>query len=228
MLNYEVEPDVLAPFVPAGTELDAWEGRALVSVVGFLFLGTRVMGVGIPFHRDFEELNLRFYVRRLVAGELRRGVVFVKEIVPRLAIAATARLLYGENYVALPMSHRLGSPLPDGATPGRVEYAWGQRRESSVVLSPGSPYAPLVPGSEAEFVTEHYWGYARQRGGATVEYRVEHPPWRVARADSARLDCDVAALYGERFREGLSAAPVSSFLADGSEVAVHHGTPLAS
>jgi uncharacterized protein YqjF (DUF2071 family) len=76
MLNYEIDAAVLRPFVPAGTELDAWGGRTFVSVVGFRFLGTRVRGVPVPGHRDFEELNLRFYVRRVADDGPRRGVVF--------------------------------------------------------------------------------------------------------------------------------------------------------
>ncbi|MGV3531527.1 MAG: DUF2071 domain-containing protein, partial [Chthoniobacteraceae bacterium] len=105
MLNYEVAPDVLEPFLPAGLELDEWQGRTLMSMVGFRFLRTRLVGCAIPFHRDFPEVNLRFYVRRKCGGEWRRGVVFVREIVPRRAIAAVARFLYGERYVRCPMRH---------------------------------------------------------------------------------------------------------------------------
>ncbi|HKD03053.1 MAG TPA: DUF2071 domain-containing protein, partial [Terriglobales bacterium] len=107
MLNYEVEPSVLAAFVPAGTELDRWNGRLFVSLVGFRFLRTRVWGLPIPLHCNFDEVNLRFYVRRMEGSEIRRGVVFIREIVPRRAIATVARNLYGERYVALPMRHRL-------------------------------------------------------------------------------------------------------------------------
>src|SRR5690606_40211851 len=91
MLNYDVDPAVLRPLVPHGVELDTWEGRYLVSVVGFQFLDTRLLGVPVPFHRDFDEINLRFYVRRRADDGWRRGVVFVKEIVPRRALAAVAR-----------------------------------------------------------------------------------------------------------------------------------------
>ena len=132
LLNYAVDPALLAPLVPRGTVLDLHEGRCWMSVVGFLFLDTRVRGLAIPGHQDFEELNLRFYVRREVADEargepVRRGVVFVKELVPRFAIATVARLLYNENYVALPMDHtilRAGEPLPEGAPlqPGDPDY----------------------------------------------------------------------------------------------------------
>ncbi|HEX7980960.1 MAG TPA: DUF2071 domain-containing protein, partial [Gemmatimonadaceae bacterium] len=97
MLNYEVPPEVLAPYVPRGTSLDLWQGHALVSVVGFRFIETRVIGVPIPFHRHFDEVNLRFYVRReLPGGEARRGVVFIRELVPKPMIAWVARALYNE------------------------------------------------------------------------------------------------------------------------------------
>ncbi|MDE0204502.1 MAG: DUF2071 domain-containing protein, partial [Candidatus Tectomicrobia bacterium] len=89
MVNYEVDPNLLRSWLPAGVELDTWQGRTLASVVGFEFLATRVLGVQVPGHQDFHEVNLRFYVRRRVGGGWRRGVVFVKELVPRRAIAWT-------------------------------------------------------------------------------------------------------------------------------------------
>ena len=109
MLNYRVDAALLEPFVPHGTTLDDWQGTTYVSLVGFLFRDTRVLGVPIPLHRDFEEVNLRFYVRREADGEVRRGVTFIKEIVPRPAIATVARLAYNEPYVALPMRHSIAA-----------------------------------------------------------------------------------------------------------------------
>src|SRR6267143_2115506 len=178
MLNYEVDPDVLAPLVPAGTALDLWQGRALVSVVGFRFLDTRVLGTAIPRHRAFDEVNLRFYVRRdAPGGETRRGVVFVRELVSRVAVALVARLAYNEPYRAL----RMRSVTPPGATepPGRLTYEWriGGGWETLAATAVGTPAQP-EPGSEAAFITRHHWGYTRQRDGGTVEYEVEHPPWR--------------------------------------------------
>ena len=223
MLNYPVAPEVVEPFVPRGTELDFWQGRTYVSVVGFLFLDTRVWGMGIPYHRDFEEVNLRFYVRRQGPEGWRRGVVFVKEIVPRLAIATTARLLYGEKYVALPMRHSItGDPTRGGMY---VTYGWRRRGRWNglgAVVS-GAP-KEAAPGSEEEFITEHYWGYSALRGGGCMEYRVEHPRWRVWQLERPVLDCDVAALYGQRFVETLAGEPSSAFLADGSEVTVDKGS----
>ena len=227
MLNYEVPPEVLLPLVPAGTELDSWQGKTFVSVVGFLFLDTRVLGIAIPGHRDFEEVNLRFYVRRRGEDGWRRGVVFVKEIVPRFAIAGTARLLYGEKYVSLPMRHSMIG-TPNSGDPARggmyVMYGWRFRRTwNGIGAVAGGVAQEAAPGSEEEFITEHYWGYSSLRGGGCVEYKVEHPRWRVWTLLRPVLDCDVARLYGERFAMPLAGEPSSAFLADGSEVAVYPG-----
>jgi uncharacterized protein YqjF (DUF2071 family) len=170
MLNYEVDPAVLKPFVPAGTELDLPEGRAFVSVVGFHFRHTRVRGVPIPFHEHFEEVNLRFYVRRTVGGETRRGVVFIKELVPRWAIAWTARRFYNENYFAVPMHHQNNKyGLERSVTYG---WKWNGEDHHLEVRVMGEPVLPAIDSFEA-FITEHYWGYARQRNGGTMEYQVE-------------------------------------------------------
>lgn len=219
MLNYEVAPEILAAHVPAGTELDRWQGRTFMSVVGFRFLRTRVLGIGIPFHRDFEELNLRFYVRRKAQDGWRRGVVFVREVVPRRAVAWLARVLYNENYAAHPMRHAISG--------SRVAYQWrsGGRWHTLSLDPTGTPAVPHEDSEEA-FITEHYWGYARQRDGGTVEYRVEHPRWPVRRAVTSNLDCDVAGFYGPAFAPALGGSPSSAFLAEGSAVSVHHGVRL--
>ena len=224
MLNYEVDPDVVRPLVPAGTELDAWSGKTFVSVVGFLFLKTRVLGVGIPFHRDFEEINLRFYVRRQGEEGWRRGVVFVREIVPRWAIAAVARWVYGEKYVACPMRSTVEPP---GGGGGRLSYGWRSGgMEHAIDVAFGGPAALPAPGSEEEFITEHYWGYATQRDGSTVEYRVEHPQWRVWAAAQASLSAGVGDFYGDEWAPFLRAEPSSAFVADGSPVVVRRGVRL--
>jgi hypothetical protein len=227
MINYEIDPAILDPFIPRGTELDSWSGKTFVSVVGFLFQNTRLLGIPIPFHRNFEEVNLRFYVRRRSGAEWRRGVTFIKEIVPRSAIAAVARYAYNENYIALPMRHRIDLESGKMKEGGLVEYRW---KHASLwnhlrIKTSGAPSA-LVPGSEEEFITEHYWGYARQRDGSSFEYQVEHPPWRVWQVSECSLDCDVAALYGSQFVKPLSAPPSSAFLAEGSAIRVSRATKI--
>ena len=213
MLNYVVDPVLLEPHVPAGTQLDFWQWKALVSVVGFRFLRTRVLGAPVPFHRDFDEVNVRFYVRRVEAsGEVRRGVVFLRELVPRAAIAAVARLAYNEPYRAVPMN----SDVRPGDDWPQVRYAWrigawhGLQAEAV-----GDPQVPR-DGSEEQFIAEHYWGYTRQRDGSTVEYEVVHPSWRVWPARGA-LDADPEAL---RLIPALGDTPDSVLIADGSTVSV--------
>jgi uncharacterized protein YqjF (DUF2071 family) len=228
MLNYLVEPSVLAPFVPAGTELDQWNGATFLSVVGFMFLDTRLFGIPIPFHRNFEEVNLRFYVRRRAQEGWRRGVVFVKEFVPRMAIAFAARALYNEKYEAVPMSHRVDRCTANSQNIARVSYSWQFRGQTQqmTILTVGV-CGSIGAGTQQEFITEHYWGYSRQPGGGTLEYLVEHPRWCVWTAREGHLDCDTAGLYGEAFRPFLSVEPASAFVADGSPVKVHRGVPIA-
>jgi hypothetical protein len=224
MLNYEIEPAALADFVPAGTELDFWNGKTFVSLVGFLFQNTRVCGIPIPFHRHFEEVNLRFYVRRKADDGWRRGVVFIKELVPRKAIAFIARKFYNENYLALPMSHRIEKFQEELKF---ASYFWRfNGRENYLKVTTRGAAQPLVDGSLHEFITEHYWGYATQRNGSTMEYRVEHPRWRIRETQTAEFHCDVASLYGENFCRFLNRPPSSAFLADGSEIKVHKGINL--
>jgi uncharacterized protein YqjF (DUF2071 family)/predicted DCC family thiol-disulfide oxidoreductase YuxK len=224
MLNYEIDPAILTPFVPKGTELDSWNGKTFVSVVGFLFLNTRVMGLAIPFHRNFEEINLRFYVRRKAPEGWRRGVVFIKEIVPRTAIALIAHWLYNENYVALPTGNEI-LRSPDGfAHIESAKYYWTFRNRAQFIeLAPQGEPVLIAEGSEEEFIAQHYWGYSVQKNGGTVEYRVEHPTWRIWKQRSCRLECDVEEFYGKPFAQALGAAPSSAFLAEGSEVTVYRG-----
>ena len=216
MLNFVVDPKIVAPLVPPGTEVDFENGETFLSVVGFLFLDTRLLGLPIPLHRDFEEVNLRFYVRKKSADTWRRGIVFVRELVPRRAIALVARAFYGEKYLALPMKHEIEHVDPKL----KVEYSWrrGCKWESLKMSASGEPQA-IAAGSHAEFITEHYWGYTRVRAGCS-EYRVEHPRWKIWNANNFEFRGDTAALYGPQFVETLSAPPRSAFIAEGSPITI--------
>jgi uncharacterized protein len=216
MMNYVVDPALLADHIPPGVELDFHEGETFISLVAFLFLNTRVLGVATPRHRDFEEVNLRFYVRRKSADTWRRGVCFIREIVPRAAIATVARVFYGEPYLALPMKSNIVDR--DGVV--EVEYGWRQGRKwNKLSMSATGIPKTTGAGSHEEFITEHYWGYTALRGRCS-EYRVEHPRWKTWPATSATLEADVATLFGEKFAATFSAPPVSKFIAEGSDVQV--------
>jgi uncharacterized protein len=212
MLNYAVDAAMLEPFVPAGTELDAFAGKIYLSLVGFEFNRTRVLGLAVPFHQNFEEVNLRFYVRR----SSKRGVVFIRELVPKYAVAAVARILFKENYSCVPMSHRIES--------GKAEYAWKLGSERCVMSIETEGESFVSPdGSLSQFITEHYWGYTKQQGGC-LEYEVQHPPWLVWNAKRASFSGNADGLYGAGIGQVLRREPDSAFLAKGSPVTVFRST----
>jgi uncharacterized protein len=224
MLNYQVDPLLLGRYVPPGTELDGFAGGNFLTLVGFRFLGTKLWGLApVPFHRDFEEVNLRLYVRRSEAGESRRGVVFIREIVPRWAISLTARLAYGEHYSSHAMRHSVNLAA-DG---GQASYEWrlaGQwcRLEANAT---GAAICP-EEGTFEQFITEHYWGYSAGRG-RPLEYRVAHEPWRVWASSAARFCGHADSVYGPQLAEVLRRRPDSAFIAEGSRVSVFTPRPLS-
>lgn len=220
VVNWEVSPDLLVPLVPAGTVLDTFQDRTLVSLVAFQFLETRVRGVAIPGHINFPEVNLRFYVRRELEGETRRGVVFIKELVPRWAIATVARTVYGENYHAVPMASEMSDP--------HFRYTWRcARQRQHVAVEVGPEHLPLAEGSEEEFVLEHYWGYARH-GNLTREYQVTHPRWESRPVLNLDLHSDYSPTYGAEWGRVLQREPRSAMFAVGSAITVQPGRPLST
>jgi uncharacterized protein YqjF (DUF2071 family) len=224
MLNYEVNPIALNRYLPCGVELDSWHGRHFVSVVGFMFYKTKLLGLPIPFHRTFPEVNLRFYVVRRDNDDIRRGVVFIREVAPRRAVCFVARQIYNEQYYYSPIEHQIR--MPRGGV-GQASYSWrwsGGEIQASAEFA-GKPQPPET-GSLEEFIAEHYWAYTRQRDGGTKEYHVTHPPWRIWPAKAHRLTGDAAGFYGSTFAGVFDQPPVSPFVADGSAVAVYRGHRL--
>ena len=216
MANYEVDPGLLKSRVPSGTELDFHEGRCFVSLVGFMFFDTRVLGFPVPFHVNFEEVNLRFYVRRETAREIRRGVVFVKEIVPRYAIATVARTLYGEPYQCWRMTNTRDHE--------KVEYSWQRRKcTNSILVTRGESLGVPEANSHGEFIIEHYWGYTRRSEHRTDEYKVEHPKWELYSAEDPLIKVDFSGTYGHEFAFLSGEKPYSVLLAKGSEISVYKG-----
>ncbi|MBL4662980.1 MAG: DUF2071 domain-containing protein [Flavobacteriaceae bacterium] len=217
LFNYVVEPEVLVPHLPFGTELDLWEGKCYLSVVGFLFQNTKLLGVKIPFHSSFEEVNLRFYVKRIVNGETRRGVVFIKEIVPKWALSFVANTIYKEHYVTKPMKYNWTSKNDVL----RVEYQWKLPSGwQQITVRAKDKLVPIPEGSEAEFITEHYWGYAKVSAKKTNEYEVTHPRWSQYPVLGATTDFDFKLNYGAEFTFLNDVEPTSVLLAEGSEITV--------
>lgn len=219
MANYEVDPAILLSRVPAGTHLDLHDGKCFVSLVGFMFLNTRVLRMPVPFHINFEEVNLRFYVVRETEGKIRRGVVFVKEIVPRYAIAQVARTLYGEPYECWKMSNARDD--------SSVSYLWNNPTCANLIaVDRGENLGVPAADSHGEFIIEHYWGYTKRGINRTDEYKVEHPKWELFTADNARIDVDFNGTYGNEFAFLTEQQPFSILLAKGSEIAVYKGKTI--
>lgn len=221
MLHWEVDPALLIDRVPAGTTLDLWHGKAYVGLVAFQFLDSRVLGAPIPFHQDFEEVNLRFYVRRVVDDEVRSAVVFICECVPRQMVGGMARLLYREPYVVLPMKSAI-QPGP----PPEVQFAWQTGHRWNWVSARGLGVGePVRPQTLDEFFTMRHWGYNGAPRSNTLEYRVDHTRWNLWRVRDVRLDADLSYLCGTELAHTLT-TPASALLVDGSPVTIHWRTRL--
>jgi uncharacterized protein len=222
MANYEVDPEILQQYLPAKTELDLFNGKCFVSLIGFRFLNTRLKGIRIPFHSDFDEVNLRFYVTYNNQGEKKRGVVFVKEIVPKPALTWVANTIYKEKYETMKMKHR----WEEDAASLQVEYYWKKSNWNSFMVVTGKLPTAIMPASVEEFITENYWGYTKINDSKTSEYGVHHPKWEVYEMIDYKIDVDFGDVYGNDFRFLNQTPPTSVFLAEGSEISVQEGRTL--
>lgn len=218
LANYSVDPALLKPFLPSGVELDTFNGIHYLSLVGFQFRDTSVMGMKIPFHVNFPEVNLRFYVKFNDNGKWKRGVVFLSEIVPKYAVAFIANRIYKENYRRLPMriTEVVNAENIHAGYQWKFNGAWNQLSVTASI----QPIA-LREGSEEEFITEHFWGYAKYSEAKASEYQVAHPRWDTHAVESYTIDCDFGALYGAAFSPLTQQPPVSVFFAEGSSIQVY-------
>ena len=219
LAQYEVEKSILEKYLPPNTVLDDWQGKYYVSLVGFMFLDVKLRGFRIPFHTNFEEVNLRFYVKYKDGLKWKRGAVFIQEIVPLPAITLVANTIYKEKYKTLSMKHLWavqGNQL-------QVEYLWKTKEWNSFAVKTSSQAMEIPIGSEEEFITEHYWGYTKLGPNRTSEYGVQHPRWQVYPVESYTIKADFRENYGEDFANLNHVEPDSVILAEGSEISVMAG-----
>ena len=217
MFNYEIDPKILESYVPKGTELDLWNGKCYISLIGFMFENVKVLGIKVPFHVNFEEVNLRFYVKRFENGIWKRGVVFVKEIVPKHAITIVANTLYNEHYQTLKMRHS----RTQNETSKSFQYEWFKDAKwNSISMTTEKNAIPIESNSEAEFITEHYFGYTNYNKDKSIEYAVSHPRWEQLHVIESKIDVDFESIYGKNFKFLQDMKPISEFLAIGSKIAI--------
>lgn len=219
LINYEIDAALLEKYIPAGTELGIWNGKCYVSLVGFLFKETKVLGIKIPYHIDFEEVNLRFYVKRFENGGWKRGVVFIKEIVPKNAITFIANSFYKEHYQTRKMRHQ----ITENETSKIFNYQWKvDGKWNTIKVETQKEYKEIEIDSEAEFITEHYFGYTKYSDNTTFEYEVKHPRWEQLEVKNCMVKVDFKKNYGADFEILQNAKPVSVLLAKGSQIKVEN------
>jgi uncharacterized protein len=222
IINYPIDKSILQKHLPNKTELDIWNDTCYVSLVGFMFKNTKLKGVKVPFHVDFEEVNLRFYVRYNDQGNWKRGVVFIKEIVPKPTLTFVANTLYKENYTTMPMKHSWIHNDDHLA----VTYKWKKKQWNAVEVIADKTSFLVEKDSEEEFITEHYWGYTKISDTQTSEYQVEHPRWEVYPTKEYKINVDFEDVYGKEFGFLSTEVPRSVFLAEGSQILVRKGRKL--
>lgn len=218
MANYAVEPEILKPYLPSGVELDLYNDKAYVSLVGFMFKHTKLFNIPIPLLGTFEEINLGFYVFRKEGNLIKRGVVFVNETIPYKAVACMANKLYKEHYTAIPTRHnwKITNETKNIQYEWKINNEWNHIKIEALTMSDA-----LTPGGFQEFIFEHYFGYNQLSPVKTMEYAVQHPRWQIYPVKDFFIDCDVEGLYGKEFVPYIrNVQPQSVFLARGSLVTV--------
>jgi len=224
--NYVIQPTLVKNLVPRGTSLDNWNGRIFISLVAFQFLDTKILGVPAFSQRNFDEVNLRFYVNRTIEKVEKRGVVFIREIVPSRIIAWVANRLYGENYTARKMQSKM---TRINGQVDRLEYRIMNEGRWNMISSTVSTQLDEFQDTDlAPFITEHYWGYSKRESNVTIEYEVEHPKWSVYQVENFNLDLDFESLYGPEYAFLSDNVPESIFYCPGSEVKVRLGSRVVS
>ncbi len=219
MANYEVPHKILDDLIPAGTELDFFEGKTYVSLIGFMFMNTRILGFSVPYHINFEEVNLRFYLKYSDGGEIKRGVSFVRELVPKPAITLVANKIYNEKYQAVKMKHF----HHEGDNELSTGYQWKQANTwYKLECNTEKKSHPMRVGSMEEFIAEHYWGFTKVNKNKTTAYEVYHPRWEIFPVNNYLIECDFDICFGKKFAFLNEREPSSVFMARGSEIKIFH------
>ncbi|HEX9152863.1 MAG TPA: DUF2071 domain-containing protein [Flavobacterium sp.] len=218
MANYEVNPDLLTPYLPHGVELDFYSNKTYVSLVGFMFKQTSLFQIPIPFLGTFEEINLRFYVKRIEGDRIKRGVVFINETVPYKSVAWLANKLYKEHYISIPTKNKINI----SQSGKKIRYEWKTNKEwNHIAVNAAKENEQMMPDSVEEFIFEHYYGYTKISDRLSQEYKVNHPRWQVNKVTDYSIQCDFTAMYGDDFSILNSQQPHQVILAEGSAVSVN-------
>ena len=217
MANYAVNAEVLKPYLPKGVELDFYNDKTYVSLVGFMFKKTKLFNIPVPFLATFEEINLRFYVKRVEGNSIKRGVVFINETVPYKLVAWIANKLYKEHYIAIPTKNEIEIT----SLSKNIKYQWKITEEwNHIAVNTAIENEQMLAGSIEEFIFEHYYGYTKINDLLSQEYKVNHPRWMVNKVIDYSVHCDFKSMYGYDFSFLSNHQPDSVIIAEGSPVTV--------
>ena len=217
MANYEIDPKILIPFVPKGVELDLHNGKCYVSLVGFMFKNTKLFNIPIPYFGNFEEINLRFYVKRKEGNIVKRGVVFINETIPYPVVAWVANKLYNEHYTVVPTKHEIITKQSSTD----VKFEWLLNKKwNSIAVTKSNTCQKMEQHSLESFIYEHYFGYTKTAKNETEEYKLQHPSWKISEVLDYNIDCDFEAMYGKSFSVLNQTQPEAVFIAEGSSVGI--------
>lgn len=217
MANYEIAPEILEPFLPKGVNLDLFDGKCYVSLVGFMFKKTKLFNIPIPYFGTFEEINLRFYVVRKEENQIKRGVVFINETIPYPIVAWMANKLYKEHYTVVPTKHQINC---DDSTQ-KVNFEWLLNKKwKSIYVEASNEAAAMKKDTLEQFIYEHYYGYTKIDEDKTEEYKLQHPSWNTYKVLDYKIECDFEAMYGKAFSVLNYTKPEAVFIAEGSAVAI--------
>ena len=217
MVNYEIDSNLLLPFLPKGVELDLYKGKSYISLVGFMFKNTKLFNIPIPKFGTFEEINLRFYVCRKEGNQIKRGVVFINETIPYKIVAWIANALYHENYTVVPTKHS----ITNDKISQKVTFQWKVNKNwNSIYVENSIQSNQMEPHSFEKFIYEHYYGYTKISKNKTEEYRLQHPIWKTHDVIDYKIECNFEAMYGKAFSCLNTIKPAAVFIAAGSSVAI--------
>lgn len=217
MVNYAIDPNILQNYIPKGVEIDTFNGKNYVSLVGFMFKNTSIFNIPIPLLGTFEEINLRFYVKRTVNGKIRKGVVFINETVPYKIVALLANFLYKEHYISIPTK----SNIQEYSDYKNVKFEWKKDNHwNSISLKANIQAQKIEVNTIEEFIYEHYFGYTKVDNETTLEYEILHPSWQTNTVLEAKIQCNFASMYGNDFEVLSYMNPENVMIAKGSNIAV--------
>ncbi len=218
MVNYEIDPNLLRNYLPNGVEIDLFENKCYISLVGFMFKNTKIFNVPIPKLGTFEEINLRFYVKRTEGDKVKRGVVFINETIPYRLVAWVANKLYHEHYSVVPTKHR----ETKNTIANSIKFEWLKHLKwNSIEVTHSNELNQMEPNSLEEFIYEHYYGFTKVSDSNTEEYKLQHPSWLTQPVLSYQIECDFEKMYGNDFSILNTTNPTAVFIAKGSKVGIN-------